>query len=74
MDFVDVDVGDGGALAYDPRTRPVDPHADYPKGQREVRRTLRAGFGGSTGRVSRERSSRIGAVLAQEAVGTLLRS
>ena len=43
-------------------------------GPREIQRTLRVGVGGATGRVSRERSSRIGAALAQEAAGTLLRS
>ena len=52
--------------------RPPWPH---PEGaQREVQRTLRVGVGGATGRVSRERSSRIGAVLALKAAGTLLRT
>ena len=40
-------------------------------GEREVQRTLRVGVGGATGRVSRERSSRIGADLALKAAGTL---
>ena len=40
--------------------------------QREVQGTLRVGVGGATGRVSRERSSRIGADLALKAAGTPL--
>ena len=39
-------------------------------GQREAQRTLRVGVSGATGRVSRERSSRIGAVLAQSSRDT----
>ena len=59
MDFVDVgilDVGGGGALAY--VTLASDgPPCPCPKGgQLEVQKTLRVGFGGSTGRGSRERS------------------
>ena len=37
---------------------------------RWIQRTLPAGLGGTTGHVSRERSNRIGMVLAQEAAGT----
>ena len=51
------------------------PGRQSPKaGPREIQRTLRVGVGGATGRVSRERSSRIGAVLALRAAGTLLRT
>ena len=50
----------------------MDPQALPKGGQRGgVQRTLPVGFGGSTGRVSREQSNRNGVALAPKAAGTL---